>query len=381
MSGVPAQRPPAEAAVPVAAAGRKRATTIRRPHPHAANVTYPSPSPSEVPPPAIVGTPAPLDVEQQTLGDPSPAPGDESTAAAGPAVPTADATPASVQPAASTDEPAPADAAPTPAPDVADAPDAADAADTQNAAADGIDEAPGALPPGDAPSDGVVPPEGQSARQPADLSPAASAARMAELFPALFSPGGARPLKLRIQPDIQQRAPGVFSRKALSIFLHRHTTSTAYLKALVNSPHRFDLDGNPAGEVLDEHREAARTELERRRALHDARRAAEREAQRAAHEEARRAGAAEADARRRRAELLRAFEASTLTPANFCALKGIAAGELDPLLALARTERASAPLPAPHRAAAPAGDAPGRPRRHGADAAEPPPRRRGRPRG
>ena len=122
------------------------------------------------------------------------------------------------------------------------------------------------------------------------MSPAACAAKLAELFPALFGPGAPRPLKLRVQADIQQRAPGVFTRKSLSIFLQRHTTGTAYLKALVNAPHRVDLDGMAAGDVADEHRQAAVAELERRRAIHDARRAAERDAQRKAYDEARRSG-------------------------------------------------------------------------------------------
>ena len=173
----------------------------------------------------------------------------------------------------------------------------------------------------------------------ADLSPAACAAKLAELFPALFAPGAPRPLKLRVQADIQQRAPGVFTRKSLSVFLQRHTTSTAYLKALANAPHRVDLDGLAAGEVAEEHREAAVAELERRRALHDARRAAERDAQRKAFDEARRQREADASAQNERAALLRAYETTTLTRANFCALKGLAEAGLDAALAQARQER------------------------------------------
>ncbi|MBL8323529.1 MAG: NUDIX domain-containing protein [Rubrivivax sp.] len=96
---------------------------------------------------------------------------------------------------------------------------------------------------------------------------AETAATLAERFPALFAPGQVRPIKLRIQADIQARSHGAFTRKQLSIFLHRHTTSTAYLRALVASPQRFDLDGQPAGEVAAEHVEAARGELERRRQI------------------------------------------------------------------------------------------------------------------
>lgn len=181
-----------------------------------------------------------------------------------------------------------------------------------------------------------------------ELPPAACALRLAELFPAVFTPGAPKPLKLRIQADVQQRAPGIFTKKSLSIFLHRHTTSTAYIKALLNSPQRFDLDGQPAGEIAAEHREAASAELERRRASHEARRAAERDAQREvqhkALDEARRARAAEDDQRRERDALIRAYETSTLTRANFCALKGLSEAELAALLALPR----QAPAPQRH---------------------------------
>lgn len=188
----------------------------------------------------------------------------------------------------------------------------------------------------------------------ADLSPAACAARLAELFPAVFAPGAPKPLKLRIQADIQQRAPGVFTRKSLSGFLHRHTTSTAYLRALAEAADRIDLDGLPAGPVNDEHRQAAAGELQRRRGLHEERRAAEREAQRKAFEErragereaqralqdkARRERAAEGQGLNERAVLLRAYETTTLTRANFCALKGLSEADLEAALVQARQER------------------------------------------
>lgn len=111
---------------------------------------------------------------------------------------------------------------------------------------------------------------------------AQTAAELATLFPALFAPGAFKPIKLRVQVDIQQRAPGRFTRRQLSVFLHRHTTSTAYLRQLAAVPQRFDLDGQPAGEVAAEHRDAAAAEVERRRALVAERRAAQRAMQRAA---------------------------------------------------------------------------------------------------
>jgi sRNA-binding protein len=200
-----------------------------------------------------------------------------------------------------------------------------------------------AVPSVDAPAS----PDAPGARTP-ELSPAACGARLAELFPALFVPQGApgplKPIKLRIQADIQVRAPGLFSKRVLGIFFSRYTTSTAYLKALVNAPHRFDLDGQPAGEIAGEHRQAAGEELARRRELHQARHAAEREAQWQAQHAAR---AAEDAARRERANLLRAFETTTLTRANFCALKGLTDAALESALEVAWHERNAMPARPP----------------------------------
>jgi sRNA-binding protein len=145
------------------------------------------------------------------------------------------------------------------------------------------------------------------------------AEQLRQRFPGLFG-GGIKPLKLRIQADIQERAPGVFTKVALSTFFRRYTGSTAYLVAMTRSPHRFDLDGKPSGEISEEHRQAAVEELARRRSAHQAK-------------------LEQVDAaRRQRAALLHDFERTTLTPANFCALKGIAPQALEALLATARRE-------------------------------------------
>lgn len=187
-----------------------------------------------------------------------------------------------------------------------------------------------------------------------DLPPAECAALLAARFPALFGKDVYRPLKLRIAADIQQEVPNTFTKRALSAFLHRHTTSTLYLKALANEPHRYDLGGAAAGEVSAEHRQAAAEEVQRRRAMQQQRRAGAIESQRKAEVAQR-----EAEGRERaaRARLLRAFEASTLTRANFCALMGVADPELDALLAQARDER-SRHAAAPARASGPAAPRP-----------------------
>ena len=167
-----------------------------------------------------------------------------------------------------------------------------------------------------------------------ELSPAAVAAKLKSLFPGLFA-GAFKPIQLRVQTDIQARAPGQFSKAQLSGFLRRHTGSTGYLIALSKATHRFDLDGAPAGELSEEHRTAARDELTRRKGLQQDRNAAEVERL-----------ALEQTQARNRAGLLFDFERTTLTLPNFCALKGVGAEELPGLLEIARTEAAARP-PAP----------------------------------
>ncbi len=186
----------------------------------------------------------------------------------------------------------------------------------------------------------------------APMTPADCAQQLKQRFPALFG-GPVKPLKLRIQVDIQERAPGVFTKQALSAFFRRHTGSTSYLIAVSKAAHRFDLDGQASGEISDEHRQVALDELARRRANQESRRELEEQQ------------------RRNRAGLLRDFQATTLTQANFCALKGVPLDELDGLLKIARAEAAERARDAPaHRA--PAVD---RPRRQGGGPNAAPPRR------
>lgn len=141
----------------------------------------------------------------------------------------------------------------------------------------------------------IVPPEtapdvaaAAGRRQPHPVPSVADTARLlANHFPALFGAGVIKPIKLRIHADIHQRAPGVFTKKALSVFLQRHTTGTAYLRALVaKGATRADLDGQPVGEVAVEHREAAASELDRRRAIADAKSHQRQESARASRRDA-----------------------------------------------------------------------------------------------
>ncbi len=180
-----------------------------------------------------------------------------------------------------------------------------------------------------------TPPEATPATEKPATAPAADAtAEVKALFPALFT-GKPKPVKLRVQADIQERAPGKFSKAQLSAFLRRHTGSTGYLIALTQAKTRFDLDGQPAGEITEEHLTAAKEELARRKGVQQERQHAEQERHQLEFQQ-----------RRNRAQLLWDFERTTLTEANFCVLKGVVAEELPGLLEIARKERAEAP-PAP----------------------------------
>lgn len=220
-----------------------------------------------------------------------------------------------------------------------------------------------------------------------EMTPSECARQLKDRFPALFAGNVAKPLKLRIQADIKERAPGVFTKAVMSAFLRRHTGTTAYLIALTKAEHRVDLDGQPAGEITDEHRQVAQEELDRRRAVHQERRAKEAEAERANRDKARAEERAtqtqqreeqelQEQKRRNRAQLLRDFEKTTLTRANFCVLKGLPEADLDRVLEIARKEMAewvaNRPAMAEHQDTRPV--PPNGPRRDG----DRPPRRDGR---
>ena len=79
-------------------------------------------------------------------------------------------------------------------------------------------------------------------------------------------------------------------------------------------------------------------------------------------------------AQRERAMLLRSFESSPLSKANFCALKGLAIAELDAVLAQARQEHTERP---PQAAPEPQREWPERQERHGDRPRPPAPHRRG----
>jgi ProP effector len=99
---------------------------------------------------------------------------------------------------------------------------------------------------------------------------------------AVFREG--RPLALGIHKAIIERMPEVDTAQ-LRLAMRLHTASTRYLKTLQTASERFDLDGNPAGEVTAEQREVASTTLRERFKKAAERRKAEEGALKAARQE------------------------------------------------------------------------------------------------
>jgi ProP effector len=71
------------------------------------------------------------------------------------------------------------------------------------------------------------------------------------------------PLSIGIDKAIRARWPEV-ERKILRVALSMHTHGNRYLRALVKATQRFDLDGQPAEALSEEHRQFAATTLNER---------------------------------------------------------------------------------------------------------------------
>jgi ProP effector len=72
-----------------------------------------------------------------------------------------------------------------------------------------------------------------------------------------------QPLSIGIHKGIKLRMPDV-NDGALRTTLKAYTASTKYLKAIAHGKQRFDLDGNPAGDVTAEQRQQAQDTLKER---------------------------------------------------------------------------------------------------------------------
>ncbi len=99
---------------------------------------------------------------------------------------------------------------------------------------------------------------------------------LAERFPQCFSAEGeARPLKIGIFQDLVARVEGEMnlSKTQLRSALRLYTSSWRYLYGIKAGATRVDLDGNPCGELDEQHVEHARKQLEEAKARVQAQRA------------------------------------------------------------------------------------------------------------
>lgn len=99
---------------------------------------------------------------------------------------------------------------------------------------------------------------------------------LAERFPHCFSAEGeARPLKIGIFQDLVDRVAGEMnlSKTQLRSALRLYTSSWRYLYGVKSGATRVDLDGNPCGELDEQHVEHARKQLEEAKARVQAQRA------------------------------------------------------------------------------------------------------------
>jgi ProP effector len=100
-------------------------------------------------------------------------------------------------------------------------------------------------------------------------------AYIAECFPKCFTlEGEAKPLKIGIFQDLAERRneDEKVSKTQLRAALRQYTSSWRYLHGVKPGAVRVDLDGNPAGELDEEHVEHAKTALAESKAKVQARR-------------------------------------------------------------------------------------------------------------
>lgn len=118
---------------------------------------------------------------------------------------------------------------------------------------------------------------------------------LAERFPQCFTTEGeTRPLKIGIFQDLVARVAEAdnVSKTQLRAALRLYTSSWRYLYGIKLGAQRVDLDGNPCGELEQQHVEHARKQLDEAKARVQARRA---------EQQAKRRAAGEADAQPARA--------------------------------------------------------------------------------
>ena len=119
-------------------------------------------------------------------------------------------------------------------------------------------------------------PTEQIQAQPAGKDVKQILAELSEKFPLCFSQSGeAKPLKIGIFQDLVARVEGEMSlsKTQLRSALRLYTSSWRYLYGIKLGATRVDLDGNPCGELDEQHVEHARKQLEEAKARVQAQRA------------------------------------------------------------------------------------------------------------
>ncbi|RLM25288.1 RNA chaperone ProQ [Brenneria alni] len=114
-------------------------------------------------------------------------------------------------------------------------------------------------------------------------------ALLAERFPLCFTTEGeTRPLKIGIFQDLVERIPETdhVSKTQLRSALRLYTSSWRYLYGVKLGAQRVDLDGNPCGELEQQHVDHARKQLEEAKARVQAQRAEQQAKKREAGETA-----------------------------------------------------------------------------------------------
>lgn len=84
------------------------------------------------------------------------------------------------------------------------------------------------------------------------------------ISPNLFNKENPKPLKLGIIKDIFEYVAKnnlAVSRKTIRESIKLYTSDFYYLKALAKEEFRYDLQGNPCGQVSPEHKKAAKEQL------------------------------------------------------------------------------------------------------------------------
>ena len=142
-------------------------------------------------------------------------------------------------------------AASSSATDATDAARATTDATSTAPASSGAEKAAGSRPASAAKADGV---------QNMSVLARALLVQLRQRFPAF---GQCLPLAIGIDKLLLAEMPDL-SRKTLRVALNMHTHSSRYLKAVATATARVDLAGNPAGDVVEEHRTRAAEMLKER---------------------------------------------------------------------------------------------------------------------